>query len=159
MSNRLSSKHFIAGAVIISLGLMALSCATENQTPIVPTWTSLQNTALAKSLPITELPYTPIDVDATIRADLTQYAADATIVVLENKATIESLPPGTCPQGCINPPSGCEIKGNISFDTKEKIYHIPSDRFYDQTVINPAYGERWFCTPQEAEANGWRRTQ
>jgi hypothetical protein len=62
-----------------------------------------------------------------------------------------------CPNGCINPPTGCNVKGNISFDTGEKIYHLPGDEFYTQTVINTDYGERWFCTPEEAEANGWRR--
>ena len=24
--------------------------------------------------------------------------------------------------------------------------------------ISPDYGERWFCTPEEAEAAGWRRS-
>ncbi len=37
----------------------------------------------------------------------------------------------------------CFIKGNISFTTSERIYHVPSGEFYDATVINPAYGERW----------------
>ena len=30
---------------------------------------------------------------------------------------------------------------------------------YTATVIDPARGERWFCTEAEAEAAGWRRTK
>jgi micrococcal nuclease len=63
-----------------------------------------------------------------------------------------------CPQGCTVPPAGCVIKGNISQGTGEKIYHVPGGAFYDQTVIDPARGERWFCTEAEAVANGWRKS-
>jgi hypothetical protein len=63
-----------------------------------------------------------------------------------------------CPSGCTEPKPGCVIKGNVSFDTGEKIYHVPGGRYYDATVINPAYGERWFCTEEEAVANGWRKS-
>lgn len=55
------------------------------------------------------------------------------------------------------PPPGCNIKGNISFDTSEKIYHLPGDEYYDCTEINPAYGECWFCSEADARALGWRR--
>jgi hypothetical protein len=63
----------------------------------------------------------------------------------------------SCPSGCSSPPSGCVIKGNISFNSSEKIYHMPGDPYYSETSIAPAYGERWFCTEAEALANGWRR--
>jgi len=61
-----------------------------------------------------------------------------------------------CPTGCTNPPPDCLIKGNISQDTGAKIYHRPGQRYYAATIISPAYGERWFCTEDEALANGWR---
>jgi micrococcal nuclease len=51
------------------------------------------------------------------------------------------------------------IKGNISFRTGEKIYHVPGGEFYEETVIDPSGGERWFCTEGEAVAAGWRRSQ
>jgi len=51
------------------------------------------------------------------------------------------------------------IKGNISKDTGEKIYHVPGGEFYDKTVIDESAGERWFCTEQEAVAAGWRRSK
>lgn len=52
----------------------------------------------------------------------------------------------------------CIIKGNISYKTGEKIYHLPSDAYYSKTVINEAYGEHWFCTEAEARAAGWRHS-
>ena len=54
--------------------------------------------------------------------------------------------------------STCNIKGNISFDTGEKIYHLPGQEYYDATDIDEAYGERWFCTEAEALAAGWRKS-
>jgi hypothetical protein len=56
-------------------------------------------------------------------------------------------------------PPGCTIKGNISPDTGERIYHLPSDAFYDRTRISLLWGERWFCTEAEARAAGWRRAR
>jgi len=51
----------------------------------------------------------------------------------------------------------CTIKGNISVETSKKIYHLPGMEDYESTVIDPASGERWFCTESEAIANGWRK--
>lgn len=52
---------------------------------------------------------------------------------------------------------GCNIKGNISHETGNKVYHVPGAEDYDSTVIDPTRGERWFCTESEAIANGWRK--
>lgn len=60
-----------------------------------------------------------------------------------------------CPNGCASHQPGCDIKGNIN-NKGVKIYHMPHQAYYDQTKISPEKGERWFCTPAEAEANGWR---
>jgi micrococcal nuclease len=49
----------------------------------------------------------------------------------------------------------CDIKGNIS-SNGEKIYHLPGQRYYDETKIDEAKGERWFCSAADAEAEGWR---
>ena len=53
----------------------------------------------------------------------------------------------------------CAIKGNVSVRTGERIYHLPGGEYYDATRINPAYGERWFCTEAQARAAGWRRSK
>ena len=52
---------------------------------------------------------------------------------------------------------GCVIKGNISYKTGEKIYHIPGCPNYNSTVIDESKGERWFCSEAEAQAAGWRK--
>lgn len=64
-----------------------------------------------------------------------------------------------CPLGCRYPKIGCDIKGNISFSTNERIYHLPGQAFYDKTEIDSKFGELWFCTEEEAVANGWRKAK
>ncbi len=53
--------------------------------------------------------------------------------------------------------SDCRIKGNISIKTGERIYHVPGQQHYDITRISQQYGERWFCSEQEARQAGWRK--
>ena len=50
----------------------------------------------------------------------------------------------------------CVIKGNISMNTGERIYHVPGGYYYDRTRISPSKGERWFCSEREALEAGWR---
>jgi hypothetical protein len=57
------------------------------------------------------------------------------------------------------PMSGCDIKGNISVNTGERIYHVPGQTYYSETRIDLLKGERWFCTEQDARAAGWRRSR
>lgn len=52
---------------------------------------------------------------------------------------------------------GCNIKGNISLNSGNKIYHLPGMEDYESTIIDPTKGEKWFCTESEAIANGWRK--
>lgn len=65
---------------------------------------------------------------------------------------------GKCPKGCDVPPPDCYIKGNVS-KKGERIYHVPGQRYYEETVISPGKDEAWFCTEEEARANGWRRAK
>jgi hypothetical protein len=53
----------------------------------------------------------------------------------------------------------CRIKGNISMETGEHIYHMPGQRYYDETLINPAKGERYFCSQWDAWWAGWRKSK
>jgi hypothetical protein len=57
----------------------------------------------------------------------------------------------------LNP--ACKIKGNVSINTGQRIYHVPGDKFYSETVIRPEYGESWFCSEEEARAAGWTRAR
>ncbi|TPM11516.1 hypothetical protein FJ960_01880 [Mesorhizobium sp. B2-3-11] len=68
----------------------------------------------------------------------------------------EGLPAITVPNA-LNP--ACNIKGNISINSGQRIYHMPGDKFYSETIIRPEYGERWFCSQQEAQAAGWTRAR
>jgi hypothetical protein len=52
----------------------------------------------------------------------------------------------------------CNIKGNVS-TRGEKIYHVPGQRYYNETRISASHGERWFCSEEEARAAGWRRSK
>lgn len=52
----------------------------------------------------------------------------------------------------------CDIKGNI-ISKGERIYHLPGQRYYDETRISGRKGERYFCSKAEARAAGWRRSK
>lgn len=52
---------------------------------------------------------------------------------------------------------GCDIKGNISYNTGDRIYHLPGQEYYGETRVSYLDGERWFCSEQEAREAGWRR--
>ena len=55
--------------------------------------------------------------------------------------------------------STCRIKGNISYNSGERIYHMPGQEDYFRTRITWSDGERWFCTEAEARAAGWRKAR
>lgn len=59
------------------------------------------------------------------------------------------------PAGTIAPDPACPLKGNIN-RRGDRIFHAPGQADYDRTVIDTAAGERWFCSPEEALAAGWR---
>src|SRR5262249_52735140 len=54
------------------------------------------------------------------------------------------------------PSSECVIKGNVSRNG-ERIYHVPGQQYYPKIEMKKRDGRRWFCTPEEAEAAGWRK--
>jgi len=51
----------------------------------------------------------------------------------------------------------CNIKGNISIGSGQRIFHVPGQEYYNATIIRTQYGERWFCTEAEAREAGWRK--
>jgi hypothetical protein len=92
-----------------------------------------------------------IDLEATIEAAYQAYLykemdRDATIAAIE--AVLENY----------MEEETCVIKGNISA-IGERIYHLPGQRYYDETGINTSKGERWFCSEQEAVNAGWRKSK
>jgi hypothetical protein len=60
----------------------------------------------------------------------------------------------------VGPPIvGCGIKGNLSYNTGERIYHVRGQEYYWQTRINWLKGERWFCSEEDARKAGWRKAR
>ena len=53
------------------------------------------------------------------------------------------------------PPTGCDIKGNVSRGGA-RIYHLPGTAGYASTRIDPTRGEAWFCDEAEARTAGFR---
>jgi len=53
----------------------------------------------------------------------------------------------------------CNIKGNISPNNGERIYHMPGQEHYSETIITPSNGERWFCSERSAQIAGWRKAR
>jgi cold shock CspA family protein len=53
----------------------------------------------------------------------------------------------------VNP--SCVIKGNISWNSGCKYYHVPGMEDYVNTQIDTEKGERWFCSETEARESGW----
>jgi Restriction endonuclease len=49
------------------------------------------------------------------------------------------------------------IKCNVGRDSGERIYHLPFDQQYDNTVIEPERDEMWAITVADAEEAGFRR--
>jgi cold shock CspA family protein len=80
----------------------------------------------------------------------------AVIAILALLATEFSGSRSPSPITSITKP-GCSIKGNISLETGNKVYHVPGAEDYESTVIDRSKGERWFCTESEAIANGWHK--
>lgn len=52
----------------------------------------------------------------------------------------------------------CDIKGNIN-ERGEKIYHLPGDTYYSETVVDQSRGEHWFCSTWDAWLAGWRHAR
>ena len=59
----------------------------------------------------------------------------------------------------ILPLTACGIKGNISQDRKEKIYHLPHTAHYKKIRIDLRRGERWFCSEKSAQKAGWKKSK
>jgi endonuclease YncB( thermonuclease family) len=71
--------------------------------------------------------------------------------VAQNGQAVPLTTPTTLERNCL-------IKGNIN-SKGERIYHMPEQRFYDVTIIDPSKGERMFCTEDDAIRAGWRKSK
>lgn len=79
-----------------------------------------------------------------------------TVVILLSMIT--AMPVMASSEGKNNTHKACNIKGNISYNTGEKIYHLPGQKYYAKTKITLSKGERYFCSESEAIRQGWRKS-
>ncbi|MCO5062831.1 MAG: hypothetical protein M9924_00290 [Rhizobiaceae bacterium] len=87
-------------------------------------------------------------------------AADSRVVSGAGGAAVRLIKGGEIRGGEIRGArAACNIKGNVSINTGERIYHVPGQKYYEATIIRPEYGERYFCSEQEARRAGWRRSK
>ncbi len=54
------------------------------------------------------------------------------------------------------PSPECTIKGTVSRNGV-RIFHMQGQKSYAKINMSAGGERRWFCTPEEAEAAGWRR--
>ncbi|MFN8463991.1 MAG: hypothetical protein U0X20_00510 [Caldilineaceae bacterium] len=130
-------------------------------------WLALANGAWISLSLVTGAPsgLAVADAPTATTAPAAEPAAAAPAPTAPARAAIDNVAPNpgasgsqwpeyTCEDNPSPPPNlACPIKGNIS---SEHIYHMPGQRDYCKTVIDESAGERWFCSPEEAEAAGWR---
>jgi endonuclease YncB( thermonuclease family) len=50
----------------------------------------------------------------------------------------------------------CNVKGALG-PAEEAVYYVPTDEDYERVTIDPARGERMFCSDEAARAAGWTR--
>lgn len=155
----------------LGLGSLLAVKSTATQTTIEKPQASTQGTSNTSSQTIIPtVPVPPKAINTPIPTPTTLPTATALPAPTRTPIPLPTIRPPTatappvfvapkttgCPQGCTEQKPGCAIKGNISVSSGEKIYHLPGQRYYESTKIDPQYGERWFCTETEAIANGWR---
>lgn len=101
-------------------------------------------------------------VDAIAKAQLTEAPTVAAFLTRVASIAAEEgtpSPPSGCPGGCPTYPVWCEppVKGIVSAGGGERFYYLPGDDVYEVTIVEPDNGDYYFCTPDEAEAAGFRR--
>lgn len=78
-------------------------------------------------------------------------------VMLEAEDSAKKAKRGIWSSLCLEE-EGCLIKGNVRRDRGTKVYHLPECFNYEKIVINEREGDRWFCSEEEAEKAGFRKS-
>jgi len=174
-TNYKSSKNIfpklIIGFIGVGLGIASVISLTQSQfsrlfnlplnLPFVPKASSLVSTPKASSLVSTPKVNTPISTPkvnmpvSEPRVNTPVSEPTATILASEPIATIPVPEPIATNEPVV--PQNCNIKGNISISTGNRLYHVAGMEDYEGTLIHLDKGERWFCSESEAIAAGWRR--
>lgn len=94
------------------------------------------------------------------RYDSTYTSEDKILLEVANRA--KELKRGVYSEKCtqIEPSNPkCPIKGNIDKHYGKKVYHFPGCSGYNVVVIEKDRGEDWFCTEEEAEKQGFVKSE
>ena len=96
-------------------------------------------------------------------------AEDEGVSALSTPTPVPDFPGGTLPAvpGSGGGKEPCDfsgtaepvIKGNVDARTGDRLYHVPGGLFYGTTVVDESQGDRWFCTEEQAIAEGWRKSK
>lgn len=98
---------------------------------------------------------------AGIAADWQQQVA-AALPALPTAAPAVALSESTptpdprCRDGCVTPPAGCVVKGDVQPDGS-RFFYLPNDEGYGDVVVDLGTGDRWFCALNDAQSAGWTR--
>lgn len=149
------NKYTMVNAELVAMGY-AVAKAYPPDTKYQPFLTQMEQQARKAGLTLCRPTPTPT---LTVTPTYTPTSRPKTATSTPKPVPPTATTPAGCPQGCVTPPPGCVIKGNTSSSSGERIYHVPGQRYYEQTKIEPDRGERWFCTEEEAIANGWRKSK
>jgi len=145
-----TKKKIIIGASVGGIVLLSyLASLGADPQPVIindPTRDLLQTLVAAQST---------FTAAAAITPTITTSPTETETIMPTIEPTATSAVVSLCPNGCTTQQPGCDIKGNVS-SGGDKIYHLPGTNNYDDTVITPEEGELWFCSVEEAIANGWR---
>lgn len=167
-------KGLIVGVLVIVLLSVVAAIGNRMFEParpiLVPTFTStpvIADTPIVQNLvPIATNTFVPVvptstEVSIPIVTDtpvpLVLIPTNTPEPIIEQPTVSSNIVPAfTCAGGCaIAPNPACNIKGNVNSDG-ERIFHTTDSRSYNITDIKPKEGDRWFCTPDEALAAGFR---
>jgi endonuclease YncB( thermonuclease family) len=55
-----------------------------------------------------------------------------------------------------NEQAECNVKATTN-DLGQRVYYVPTDPDYDRVAVDPAQGDAWFCSDEEARLGAWRR--
>ena len=168
---------FFVSIAILGLVLTANHKEQQSKQTKIPTATTISELLIAPKETVRYLPTetirhivptntpTPTSTHLPIRGNSNQipyYSEDGrTILGFINQVTTV---PAITQEVVIQQPTfsnrKCTIKGNISWrNNDEKIYHCPNWRDYNRTSVDESNGEKWFCSEQEALAEGYRRPE
>lgn len=152
--------------LIVSLMLLFTSCQSYSS---IPTNEVSQTDTVSSPMP-TLIPSTPTipptptpvpirweKIEPGVQMDYSDWGFEGGPDVAKVRSWL-FMTVNLCPNGCSEPKPGCDIKGNISIKNGNKIYHMPGQEYYLSTIISPENGERWFCSEEDAKANGWRKS-